>query len=200
MVGSERVWFFAAPWILMVCAGGCAAERPFVWATDTPLEQVEPQNLIRPRDTLLVTVRDQPPLSGEFVVREDGSYPEPMLGNVAVAGQTPAEVEAHLREGLKTMIVKPEVTVSLSRRGPVRINVVGEVRTPGSYELTRDRSIAAALAAAGWLTDFAAKDRIFVVRPSAQGQRIRFRLSEITTAEPHSASFRLHDEDVVVVE
>jgi polysaccharide export outer membrane protein len=81
------------------------------------------------------------------------------------------------------------------------VNVVGEVKTPGVYELARDRTVMAALAAAGWLTDFASKDRIFVIRTGGeQEQRIRFRARELTAPDPHSSTFRLRDGDVVVVE
>jgi polysaccharide export outer membrane protein len=179
---------------------GCAGERPFVWVQDLPA-QTEAQSLIGVRDTILVVVQNQPPMSGEFVVREDGAYLQPMLGNVLVEGRTPAQVSSELQARLKDMVVNPQVTVSISRVAPVRVNVVGEVKTPGSYELNRDRGVIPALAAAGWLTEFAVRDRIFVLRSGArEQQRIRFRARELTSAEPRAGQFRLRDGDVVVVE
>jgi hypothetical protein len=51
------------------------------------------------------------------------------------------------------------------------------------------------------LTEFANKDRIFVIRTEGTAlQRIRFRVADLTAAEPHSIGFRLQDGDVVVVE
>jgi polysaccharide biosynthesis/export protein len=79
--------------------------------------------------------------------------------------------------------------------------VVGEVKTPGSYELTRGHGVIAALAAGGWLNEFANGDRIFVI--SSEGgapRRIRFRVRELTAAEPHATAFRLKDGDIVVAE
>jgi polysaccharide export outer membrane protein len=153
---------------------------------------------IGPRDTLLVLVRNQAALSGEFVVRDDGAYLQPTVGNVSVAGKAPSAVGAELAVRLKDMIVKPDVSVEILKIAPIHIDVVGEVKTPGAYDLTRDRGVIAALAAAGWLTDFARSDRIFVVRGT--DYRIRFQASALTSAEPHAAAFRLHDGDVVVVE
>lgn len=139
-------------------------------------------------------------MSGEFVVRDDGGYLQPTLGSVVVQGMPPAQLADALMIRLRGIIVSPQVTVSVARSAPIRVSVVGEVKTPGSYDLTRDRGVTAALAAAGWLTDFATKDRIFVVRHGDADLRVRFRAQEITASEPHSASFRLRDGDVVVVE
>ena len=117
------------------------------------------------------------------------------------AGRTPEDVATELKARLQNMITaEPIVTVSIARSAPVRVNVVGEVRTPGIYELGRDRTVTAALAAAGWITDFAGKDRIFVVRRGDAQTRIRFRTRELTGPEPRTAGFRLRDGDVVVVE
>jgi protein involved in polysaccharide export with SLBB domain len=192
------LWAMAA--VLTSAGVGCATDRPFVWVQDLPPATPEASPVIQQRDMIVVHVRDQPTMTGEFVVRDDGAYLQPWVGSVHVARRTPAEVATELQSRLEGMVVKPKVTVSISRAAPIRVNVVGEVRTPGVYDLTRDRSLAAALAAAGWLTDFAAKDRIFVVRGGAQEMRVRFRAREITAPDPHSSGFRLHDGDVVVVE
>jgi polysaccharide export outer membrane protein len=179
--------------------GGCATERPFVWVQDLPPVH-EGELVVGNRDTIVVVVRNQPTLSGEFVVRDDGAYLQPMVGSVAVAGRTPAQIADDLRARLKDMVVNPDISVSRARIAPIRVNVIGEVRTPGSYELARDRGVIPALAAAGWLTEFAGRDRIFVVRSARGERRVRFRTRELTGPDPRAAEFRLRDGDVVVVE
>jgi polysaccharide export outer membrane protein len=171
-----------------------------VWVQQVPPTAIAPTGLIQPRDTIFVQVRDQPSMTGEFLVREDGAYLQPTVGNVVVAGRSPNEAAAELQRRLDNVVVKPQVSVVISRPAPVRVKVVGEVKTPGAYELGRDFSVTAALAAAGWLTDFASRDRIFVVRSHDNPPRIRFRASELVAPEPSSAQFRLSDGDVVVVE
>lgn len=188
---------------LILLGVGCAGDqRPFVWVQNLPpaVTQRDGDGVIHPRDTIVVVVKDQPSLSGEFVVRDDGGYLQPTLGSIVVQGLAPSQLAEALSIRLRGIVVNPQATVSVARAAPIRVSVVGEVKTPGSYDLTRDRSVTAALAAAGWLTDFAAKDRIFVVRHGDGDLRVRFRAQEITTSEPHSASFRLRDGDVVVVE
>ena len=186
--------------LVLTMAGGCAHESQFVWVQDL-LAVPEPASpTIRPRDTILVEVAAQPSLSGEFVVRDDGHYLQPMVGSIQVADNTPAQVARSLEGRLKDLVVAPVVSVWIVRNTPIRVGVVGEVKTPGSYELTRDRSVMAALAAAGWLTEFAHDDRVFVVRKAGQDPRIRFRVCDLTEAESHAVGFRLADGDAGVVE
>lgn len=198
-------WLAPVAWVAMVLlpvvvtGSGCATERPFVWVQTLPLP-AESTVIVGPRDTISVDVRNQAALSGDFVVGDGGDYRHPTLGTIHVDGKTPADIARLLEDQLKELVVKPEVSVSLVRSAPVRVNVVGEVKTPGVYDLVRGRSVVAALAAAGWFTEFADRDRVFVVRLDNGEQRIRFRTRELTAAEPHAARFRLRDGDVVVVE
>lgn len=182
----------------LASAVGCASSGPYVWAHQLKLPTAGNEPPIQPRDVILVHVRGQSSVSGEFTVREDGHFLHPALGNVPVRDLTPSQIAAVLRQRFVGVVVNPDVTVSLVRTAPIRVNVVGEVRTPGSYELARDRSVTAALAAAGWLTEFAGTNRIFVVSPGMT--RVRFRANELTGADPVAAKYRLRDGDVVVVE
>jgi polysaccharide export outer membrane protein len=199
----RRVSFHALALAFAVAASaagaGCVPERPFVWISDLPPTDTSAAEIVHPRDSVVVAVRDQAALSGEFVVGEDGSLIMPTLGHVSAGGRTVQAVTEELTTRLATYVVHPIVTVSISKVAPIRVNVVGEVKTPAVYELTRDRSVTAALAAAGWLTEFANRDRIFVVRRE-RNLRVRFRAKEITTSDAAVAGFRLGDGDVVVVE
>jgi polysaccharide biosynthesis/export protein len=190
-----------------VAATSCATtEQPFVWVASLPAPDMKPDGVIRPRDSIVVVVRDHGDLSGEFVVRDDGGvlYPNPpnnpasgpsvsTISDIHVGGLTTEAATTELRARVSTL------TVGISRLAPIRVNVVGEVKTPASYELGRDRTVAAALAAAGWLTEYADRDRIFVVRHEG-AMRVRFRAREITSPDPAVGRFRLSDGDVVVAE
>lgn len=179
---------------------GCASSGPYVWANDLPAPQVSAEPIIQPRDTLLVDVRNQTALSGEFVVRDDGHYLQPTVGSIHVEGLVPSSAATLVAGLLKGVVIDPRVSIWVSKPAPIRVNVVGEVKTPGIFELTRDRSVLGALTAAGWINEFANRNAIFVVRPSER-QRIRFRVSDLTSMpDGPSARFRLHDGDAVVVE
>jgi polysaccharide export outer membrane protein len=179
---------------------GCATESHFVWVDDIPIVSQNVET-IEPRDSIVISVKNQPSLSGEFLVGDHGNYMQPTLGTIPVEGKTTEAVAKDLEERLKNIVVSPEVTVSIAKLASIRVNVVGEVKTPGSYELMRGRGLIPALAAAGWLTEFADRNKIFVIRSEAgTTERVRFRARELTAAEPHATGFRLKDGDVVVVD
>jgi protein involved in polysaccharide export with SLBB domain len=186
----------------LVLTSACPAQKPFVWVNDLPVA-ASAERLIEPRDVLFVDVRGQKELSGEFPVRDDGSFNQPSVGSVRAAGLTTHQVAASLRQSLEGVIVNAQVNISISKPAPIKVNVVGQVKTPGSFELTRDRSVTAALAAAGWLNEFAGDDDVYVLRSGQQDPRearVRFRVRDLTSAEIHSIRFQLRDGDVVVAE
>ncbi len=178
---------------------GCAHEERFIWASDLPPKDSSAEPAVRARDSILVEVEKQPSLSGEFVVRDDGHYTQPTVGSVRVAGLTARQAAAQIALALKDVVVTPVVSVWITKSPPIHVSVVGEVKSPGIYEMTRDRSLLTVLAQAGWLTEFAHADRVFVVR-AGSNERIRFRVRDITAAEPFVAQFVLADADTVVVE
>jgi polysaccharide export outer membrane protein len=180
-------------------AAGCAAPRPpFVWASEVVVDANE-QPKLGPRDTILVDVREQPTLSGEFVIRDDGHYLQPGVGSILVGGLTPAQATQALTVRLRPLLTEALASVWLSRPAPVRVSVVGEVKTPGTFELSRERGLLAVLAMAGWINEFADPEGIYVVRPG-EGRRIRFRLVDVTTPRTRAAEFKLREGDVVLVE
>jgi len=139
-------------WLLVGGGAGCASEQPYIWGTQAPAVaaasgNVDARGLVQPRDTLLIYVKSQPAFSGEFPVREDGALLVPGLGDVPAAGLSTEQIRATLLERFKDVLVSPQVSVALMKAAPVRVNVVGEVKTPGIYELGRDRSLLTALAA-----------------------------------------------------
>jgi polysaccharide biosynthesis/export protein len=190
--------------LLLIATTGCPPQKPFAWVNDLPLP-AQADRLVEPRDVLFVDVRNQKEMSGEFTVRDDGSYHQPSVGSIRVVGMTTQQVATTVQRALQGVVVEPQVTVAISRPAPVKVNVVGQVKSPGTFELTRDRTVTAALAAAGWLNEFAGDDDVYVLRPQSRDAdprmgRIRFRVRELTGGDPHSLRFQLRDGDVVVVE
>ncbi len=192
----------AAALVMLVAlgSGGCAGTpRTFAWAKDVPGAAPAAAPILR-GDTLFVEVKDQPTMGGEVVVREDGRYVHAGIGPIEVAGVSPAQAAQAIMGRLQGLIVNPRVIVTVLRSRPARVAVVGEVRTPGAYELDRDRRVVTALAAAGWLTEFAHDDAVYVVRREGSGPAVRFRVRELTSQEPAAQAFLLGDGDTVVVE
>lgn len=140
--------------------------------TQAPLNQplVNPaasNYLLGPQDVLSIVVYDQPDLGGKFAVELDGTFTFPFIGRVSAGGRTILQLEEELKTRLKDGFFKdPQVAVSVGEYHSQRVFVVGEVRTPGTYSLTRDMTLVELLSRAGSTTP-GASDVVTVVRARA---------------------------------
>jgi polysaccharide export outer membrane protein len=82
----------------------------------------------------------------------------------------------------------------------VVVTVLGEFKTVGSQSLTGSNGLLQVIAQAGGLTDFASKDRIFVLRRVPEFRRIRFTYEALLQNQGGAATFLLRTGDVVVAE
>jgi polysaccharide biosynthesis/export protein len=127
--------------------------------------------LIGPQDVLTITVFGEADLSGKYTVEQDGTFTFPLIGRVHAGGVTQREFEQELRKKLADGFLRnPQVTVAIETYRSQRILIMGEVRSPGEYQLTGDMTLLAALARAGSTTSLAGRDAL-VVRASHRPAR-----------------------------
>jgi polysaccharide export outer membrane protein len=194
--------------LVAVCSSifvACGSANPNAGAINIDQYVVEPsatgdQYVISIGDVLSILVFDQPSMSGSMRVRSDGRISVPLLNDVVAAGKTPTQLAADLETSLKTLILTPRVTVSITESSPLKITVLGEVGKPGAQDLRPGAGVAEALANAGGLSPFAHKDRIFVVRSDPKPVRLHFTYDALTHAVGKAAAFKLRAGDVVIVE
>jgi len=184
----------------LVFTAACTGPGKFVWADDYPAPAESGGYLIQPGDTLSVRVLNQDSISGRMKVRADGKISLPFLNDVDAAGYAPNALALQLQTRLKDFINVPLVTIAVEDRAPVQISVLGEVAHAGIFQLDSSAGILQAIAAASGLTDFAHRDRIYLLRGSPETTRIRFTWRALTRAEGRAASFRLQPGDIIVVE
>jgi polysaccharide biosynthesis/export protein len=174
------------------------------WASDMPDESApSPEYVISPNDLLGIRVWNQEQLSTKTRVRADGNLSLPLLRETQVVGLTPAALSRKLEGLYKKFIVEPAVTVTVEESRPLRVPVLGEVARPGVYDLEAGSGVLHALAAAGGMTQYAGRDRIYILRhtqKSASPARIRFRYEELARGDARSAGFRVLPGDLVIVE
>jgi polysaccharide export outer membrane protein len=178
----------------------------FLWVEQLASDKTEDAAYrIAPGDVIGIRVWGQEAMSAARLrVRDDGKISMPFLQDVDVLGLAPAELARSLEVKLKTYVVNPLVTVTVEEARPVRISLLGEVVRPGAYELERGALLLQALATAGGRTQYAADDKIYVLRQDpankAETVRIRFRWRDLAGGKRPAASFRMRYGDVVVVE
>jgi polysaccharide biosynthesis/export protein len=185
--------------VFAACAGASGNFTP-ISAYQEPAATPTSGYIIQPGDVLQVRVFNQPDMSAKAKVRDDGKISIPFLNDVVAAGFTPNALAAQLQQRLKEFINAPVVTISLEEARPFSVSVLGEVNKPGVYAVPLGSGVLQALAAAGGFTQYAARDRIFVVRETPQRARIKFQFDELTQAEGKAANFHLRPGDTVVVE
>lgn len=183
---------------LLAVSLSCGSNLPFVWVDALPPNKGDP--VIQSGDEINVLVKDQKELSGKFTVLPDGTYVQPVLGPVKVAGITPAEAAKRIANLMNGIVVKPLVAVNIVNPRPIQIAIIGEVRAPGKYPVRRGEGVLEVLAAAGGINEFADDDGIFVLRKHPSRQRIRFRYSRLVGGDKKSVGFELRDGDIIVVE
>lgn len=181
--------------------GGCASAGQFVWVQDyPPAASAPPSGVIAPGDVLAIKVWNAEQMGSRQRVREDGTVALFFAEDLRVAGLTSTQVADSLTARLDGVLVAPRVNVVVEEAAAEMISVIGEVARPGRYRLREAPSILAALSQAAGLTEFARKDRIFVLRGGAAPQRIRVRYDQLTRGEDLARGFRLQPGDVVIVE
>jgi polysaccharide export outer membrane protein len=178
----------------------CASTGPYVWVDSLPASASSSSDvIIQDGDIINVRVFNQEPLSTRERVRTDGKIALPVVGEIIARGKRPAQLAAEIQDRLKAVVVAPSVSVIMEQEGAMKVSVVGEVKNAGVFEVQPGSNVLHALAAAGGLSDYADGDRVFVVRKSLP-QRVRFRYSDLRSADPKSVQFTLQNGDVVVVE
>jgi len=105
-------------------------------------------DVLQPRDTVAISVINQPDLTRKFVVEQDGSLVLPLVGKVQAAGLTADALASELRRRLADFLADPQVSVDIDRAR--RIFVFGGVNAPGMYQLTEHMSLIELLARSGY--------------------------------------------------
>jgi len=201
LTGSSGKWCVL---VVIVMLGGCASSGitgaiPIEKYVPEP-ETTVPEYSIAVGDMLSIQVWDQPQVSGRMRVRNDGRITLPLLNDITAVGKSPSQLASDIEAGLKSVVLVPKVTVVVEESKPSTISVFGEVIKPGTQPLERDTGVALALAAAGGLTSFGHKDRIFVVRSTPKPIRLQFTYDAVMRQIGPAAEFRLKPGDVIVVE
>lgn len=135
-----------------------------------------------PEDIISVDVFDKPNYSrANLTIPPDGAISYPQIGRLQVAGRTIPDIEKEIREKLMEYIIDPQVTVQLVASHSQKVFVVGDVNTPGIYEMTRRMTVTEALARAGYVTKYGNKKKIHVLRlqPSGETAALPLNIKEV---------------------
>lgn len=176
------------------------------------MTQAQDSYRIQPGDVLRVEVLEDPNLNRSVLVTPDGQFTLPLAGTVRASGRSVDQVKVDVAERLGPSFAnKPTVSVSidsLSERAPVSstgptidVYVLGEVNTPGKFEVSRNTTIWQFLAEVGGLTKFAAIKRVQIRRTEKSGKETVFKLNfkDILEGKSNVGTAILKTGDVIIV-
>lgn len=154
---------------------------------------------IGPEDVLDISVWKNPELSRKVPVRPDGRVSLPLINDIQAAGLTPSELREQLAKRLAEYVPSAEVSVIVSDVQSLKVAVVGAVKTPGRFMLKSPATVLECIALAQGLTEFAARDRIVVLRQNGNTTtRIPFNYSKIASGDGQD-NFFVRPGDIIVV-
>ena len=136
---------------------------------------------IGPQDRLKIEVWDNPDLTREVSVSLTGTFTFPLIGEVRAEGLTTDQVRREIVRLLSDGYLKsPQVTVTITEYRSKQVNILGEVKNPGTYPYTRRTSLIEMISLAGGLTEEAGPEA-FILR---SGQEIPSGLPDVGSAGP----------------
>jgi polysaccharide export outer membrane protein len=179
----------------------CASSKGAVNLKDfKPAPDVVAPERIGPGDLIALRVWNAEQMSSRQRVRPDGTVAVFFMDSLPVAGLSPAAVAAEMTRRLDGVFVAPRVSVVIEESAASTLTLLGEVRRPGTYPITRPVTVLESLALGGGLNEYARKGRIFLLREGTPRLRIRLRYEELLRGDDRARALLVRAGDVVVVE
>lgn len=157
-----------------------------------------PQNyVLGPGDLLVVDVYGASQDALKLTVSPDGDITIPGFGPIQVSGYTVANAQSKIQRKLGDYYQNSSIKTSLGQTRTIMVNVMGEVRTPGTYTLSAFATVFHALYRAGGINSLGTLRNIKVFR---QGRLITVvDVYEFILNGRLAGNVRLQDNDVIQV-
>lgn len=168
--------------LLPACGGDLpSANYPFEKEYDPRKHEL----VIGTADELRVTVWKMPELSGDVIVRPDGTITLPLIGEIRALGKTPPRLVGEIRQKLSAFVKDEQAVVTVDVRviNSYRFTVSGNVARPGPLASKYFVTVSEALIMAGAPTRFASAERTVILRADGSGKVRRIPVNAKALAE-----------------
>jgi polysaccharide export outer membrane protein len=131
-----------------------------------------------------------------YLVDMAGNVEMPVIGTVKAAGLTQVQLQRNIIEKLTPFVKDLSVVIHFLQ---FKVNVLGEVKTPGTQKFDADRvTIIDAISAAGDLTDNGKREDITVIREDGNTRKI-YKVDIRNGSLFQSPAYLLQSNDIVYV-
>lgn len=167
-------------------------------------EGTNPNYVIQSSDVLRISVFQEPDLTQEFRVSQDGRFHFPLIGSVVLKGKTVKDAEELLRDLYdRDYLVNPQINLLIIEYSQRRVNVLGAVNTPGAvvFPPEEEMDLVDAISRAGGFNRLANKKGVILTRTGPDGRVTRntVNVDEIMRRGGSSASWKLQKDDTIFV-
>jgi polysaccharide biosynthesis/export protein len=155
---------------------------------------------VKPGDVLEISVWKEPDLQRTVLVRPDGGFSFPLVGEIDARGKSVSDLNKLVSDRLSKYIAEAVVTVSITEVNGNKIFVIGQVNKPGEFIVNPSVNVMQALSMAGGVTPFAATNDIKILRRSGTTQQaMPFAYGDVVRGRSLNQNVELVSGDVVVV-
>jgi polysaccharide biosynthesis/export protein len=123
------------------------------------------------------------------------------VGAQQAAKFSASSLARNLEVSLKSVLVDPRVTVNVSTPSSFKVYFLGEIKSPGVFQLVEPTTLIQGIALAGGLTKFSS-GKIYVVRPDSKGRTKRYSVTmrELLAGESDLDQFTLERGDYIYLD
>lgn len=154
-------------------------------------------------DTIRVTVFQNPDLTTEVRISERGTIVFPLIGEIALSGQTPAgagnRIATQLKQG--NFMKDPQVTVTVVQVRSRQVSVLGNVVRPGRYALDdTNLTLTDILALAGGISPGGADTVTVVTNRNGASKKLEINVADMIAKGDMSGNFEIQNGDTIFVQ
>lgn len=159
-----------------------------------------PPYTVHPGDILQVSVWKEKDMQLEVLVRPDGGFSLPLIGEVQAQGKTVESLRQQIAKRLSVYVPDAVVTVAVRQTTGNKIYVLGKVNKPGEYIMNRYVDVMQALSMAGGTAPFADLNSITILHRNGDTQQAtEFKYDQVSRGKHLEQNIVLQSGDVVVV-
>ncbi len=135
------------------------------------------------------------------MIGTDGYVNLPYAGSVKLAGLTIEEAKQVLTAKFGRYIKIPDMSIIVTNYGPRKVQVLGEVNSPGTVELASDdMNVLSAISKAGWVTTYGRIKKVQVIRIDDGVMYVKeANIKDYIEKHDISQNFALEDGDILYI-
>jgi len=191
-----RLVFALAALLVLLVGFACSSPQTNRVELPAPVESTT----LGPGDVFELHIVNEEKLPTTYTVSPDGTVDFPYVHRIQVAGLEPQMVVDLLRKKLidDQFLSDPSVMISVKEYRSKFVNVLGQVKSPGTFSLVPGFTLVQAISKAGGMSSIADRNNVTLTRTTGK-QRRTMRLSIDSITEGRSSDIPLQSGDVITV-